>query len=70
MTTSQPTEFPPPPVYQVQQQSQQRIRFNAQQQLPGRPGAPQYTVASGSLTQVCFILKAIFYDIVTRKKKY
>ncbi|KAK6632415.1 hypothetical protein RUM44_007457 [Polyplax serrata] len=57
MSTSQSAEFPPPLVYQVQQQQQQqqppqqRIRFNVQQQLPGRPGAPHYTVASGSLTQ-------------------
>ena len=48
MPTSQPAGFPPPPVYQVQQ-PQKGIRFNVQQQLPGRPAGPQYAVASGSL---------------------
>ncbi|KAL0274024.1 UNVERIFIED_CONTAM: hypothetical protein PYX00_006559 [Menopon gallinae] len=52
MATNHPAGFPPPPpVYQIHQQPQQRIRFNVQQQLAGRPGGPQYTVASGSLTQ-------------------
>lgn len=50
MPTSQPAGYPPPPVYQVQQ-PQKGIRFNVQQQLPGRPAGPQYAVASGSLTQ-------------------
>lgn len=70
MAANHPAGFPPPPpppVYQIHQQPQQRIRFNVQQQLAGRPGGPQYTVASGSLTQVGIVLiiganNIILYD--------
>lgn len=70
MPSSQSAEFPPPPVYQVQQQPQPRIRFNLQQQLPGRPGAPQYTVASGSLTQVFLYYIIFLTDININKKTF